>query len=217
MDQAWSSSFLAQLPGKVQSELRDTAVALTIPAGHIIYRAHDDPRLILVISGLVRIVASSPEGRKATIRYASRADCVGMVSVVTDSQEVTAEAVTAAEVLFLNVGRLQHFARTEPAVGWPVAQFVGRVCTEVIEMMSSALFGSVRQRVARHLLDLAVRRGDDLVVVQDQQEIADAIGSVREVAGRAIRDLRERGLVSRTDAGLRLDDPQGIHQISLHS
>jgi CRP/FNR family cyclic AMP-dependent transcriptional regulator len=214
-ERAWAASFLARFPTKVQNDLRASALPMTIAPDHIIYRAHDHPRFVLLVSGLARIVTSSPDGRKATIRYARAADCVGAVSVVTDWQEVMAEAVTAAEVLFLNVDRLRHFARTEPEVGWLLAQAVGKVCTEVIDMMSSTVFGSVRQRLARHLLDLAVRRGNELLVLQDQQEMADAIGSVREVVGRTIRDLRERGMVSRAGAGLRLDDPDGIHSLSL--
>lgn len=212
---AWASSFLGHFPGKVQDELRGSALPMTIAPGHIIYRAHEHPRLVLVASGLARVVTSSPDGRKATIRYARAGDCVGTVSVVTDWQEVMAEAVTPAHVLFLNVDRLRSLARSEPEVGWLLAQAVGNVCTEVIEMMSATVFGSVRQRLARHLLDLAIRRDGELVVLQDQQEMADAVGSVREVVGRTLRDLRDRGLVSHAGAGLRLIDPDGIHELSL--
>lgn len=213
-DRAWAASFLGRFPAKVQNDLRGGALPMTILPGHIIYRAHDHPRLVLLVAGLARVVATSPDGRKATIRYARSADCIGSVSVVTSQQEVTAEAVTVTEALFLNVERVRYFAQTEPEVGWVLAQVVGQVCTEVIDMMSTTVFGAVRQRLARHLLDLAVRQGNELVVAEDQQGMADAIGSVREVAGRALRELRERGLVSRCDCGLRLDDPHGLHALS---
>lgn len=215
IDEAWDESFLGAMPRAVQSDLRSSALPMNIPTGHIIYRNDDHPRLVLIVSGLARVVASSPEGRKATIRYARSADCVGAMSVVTRSQSVMVEAVTDAEVLFINVDRLRRFARTEPDVGWQLAQFVGKVGTEVIDMMSSAMFGSVRQRLARHLLDLAVRQGDQLIVVQDQQEIADAIGSVREVVARTLREFRENQLVSRTAAGLHLVDPTGLHAVAV--
>jgi hypothetical protein len=45
--------------------------------------------------------------------------------------------------------------------------------------------------------------------------MADAIGSVREVVGRTIRDLRDRGLVCRTAEGLCLQDPDGLHSVAL--
>jgi CRP/FNR family cyclic AMP-dependent transcriptional regulator len=188
---------------------------MTIPSGHIVYRAYDQPRFVLLVSGLARVVASSAEGRKATIRYARAGDLLGAVSVVTDRQAVSVEAVTASDVLFLNVARVRHLAQTESQVGWALAQLVGSVATEVIEMMSSTVFGSVRRRLARHLLDLAEQRSGEIVVVQGQQEMADAIGSVREVVGRTLRELREEGYVSRTNRGLRIDNPDGLHALSL--
>ncbi|GAC49878.1 Crp/Fnr family transcriptional regulator, partial [Gordonia aichiensis] len=129
-------------------------------------------------------------------------------------QAVSVEAVTELDVLSFNVDRLRRFVRSEPEVGWALAQLVGSVATEVIDMMSSTVFGSVRRRLSRHLLDLAIQQSGELVVVQDQQEMADAIGSVREVVGRTLRELRDRGLVARTELGLRIDDPNGLYIVS---
>lgn len=213
-DDAWGQSFLGRLPSAAQAELRESAIAMEVPAGATLYRADDHARLVLLTSGMVRVVAASVEGRKATIRYARAGDCVGVLSVVAAGQPVSVEAVTATEVLFISVPILTRLARTEPQVGWALAQFVGEVSTDVIEMMSIAVFGTVRQRLARHLLDLAIRQSHELCVTQDQQQMADAIGSVREVVARTIRDFREAGLVSRVSDGLRLDDPSQLHVIA---
>lgn len=214
VDDSWRDSFLGRLPVAAQAQLRESAISMTVPAGGTIYRADDHPRLVLLNSGLVRVVTSSAEGRKATIRYARTGDCVGVLSVVATGQSVSVEAVTVTEVVFISVPTLVRLARSEPEVGWELARFVGEVSTDVIEMMSIAVFGTVRQRLARHLLDLAHREGDLLCVTQDQQQMADAIGSVREVVARTIRDLREGGFVSRSPGGLRLDDPSGLHTIA---
>ena len=73
----------------------------------------------------------------------------------------------------------------------------------------------VRQRVARHLLDLAVREDGVLVVRATQQDLADAIGSVREVVSRAVMGFREQGLLARSSEGLVVLDPAGLHRESL--
>jgi DNA-binding IscR family transcriptional regulator len=71
----------------------------------------------------------------------------------------------------------------------------------------------VRQRVARHLLDVASthQQGAALVAPLRQQELADATGTVREVVARVLRDLRDAGLVETTRAGVRILDPIGLH------
>jgi CRP-like cAMP-binding protein len=71
----------------------------------------------------------------------------------------------------------------------------------------------MRQRVARHLLDLAVRESEGLVVYASHQNIADAIGSVREVVSRVLRELRADGLVDRAGERIILRRPTELHRL----
>jgi CRP/FNR family transcriptional regulator, cyclic AMP receptor protein len=49
--------------------------------------------------------------------------------------------------------------------------------------------------VARHLLDLASERAPELVAPVNQQLLAEAVGTVREVTVRVLRELRAAGVV----------------------
>jgi CRP/FNR family transcriptional regulator len=66
--------------------------------------------------------------------------------------------------------------------------------------------------VAAHLLDLASaqqRPQGRLVARVSQQELADAVGSVREVVARVLRDLRLAGIVATApDSVVVLDAPR---------
>jgi CRP/FNR family transcriptional regulator, cyclic AMP receptor protein len=76
-------------------------------------------------------------------------------------------------------------------------------------------FGTVRQRVAAHLLDLASDQqvpGGELVAAVSQQELADAVGSVREVVARVLRDFRLARLVATSADAVHLLDPAGLHE-----
>jgi CRP/FNR family transcriptional regulator, cyclic AMP receptor protein len=72
----------------------------------------------------------------------------------------------------------------------------------------------VRQRVARHLLDLAAREepGRSLVVSATQQGIAQAVGSVREVVARVLRELKAEQLIDSSRTGIHILDPAGLHE-----
>ena len=75
-------------------------------------------------------------------------------------------------------------------------------------------FGSVRQRVAAHLLDLASaqqRPGGQLMARVSQQELADAVGSVREVVARVLREFRRDRLVATAPDRIHVLDPAGLH------
>ena len=86
-----------------------------------------------------------------------------------------------------------------------------RVVKFVAEIPGSA-FSTVRQRVARHLLDLASeqRNGGRLVARVSQQELADAVGSVREVVFRVLRELRSEGVIRTSREGIELLLPERL-------
>jgi CRP/FNR family transcriptional regulator len=68
--------------------------------------------------------------------------------------------------------------------------------------------------VAAALLDLASARQrprGPLVARVSQQELADAVGSVREVVARALRELRLAGLVATGPDSVLIVDPAGLH------
>ncbi|MFW3168567.1 Crp/Fnr family transcriptional regulator [Geodermatophilus sp. CPCC 206100] len=215
MDGAWAESVFGTLHPAVQARLRQGATAASVPAGQVIYRGGGAPRLALVVSGLARVLISSPDGRRATVRYARRGDFTGIISVIADRQVVDSEAVTGCDVLFLEVDAVTRVARNDAGVAWLLAREAGQVCSEVIEMSATNVFGTIRRRVAWHLLDLAQQDEEGLVVVADQQEMADSIGSVREVVARALRGLREDGLVGRSQQGVRLLDPAALHAVAV--
>jgi CRP/FNR family transcriptional regulator len=71
-------------------------------------------------------------------------------------------------------------------------------------------FASVRQRVARHLLDLAAARAAGsrtLTVTVNQQELANSVGSVREVVARILAELRAENLVRTSPDRVEILDP----------
>jgi CRP/FNR family transcriptional regulator, cyclic AMP receptor protein len=101
----------------------------------------------------------------------------------------------------------------EPKVGWLFAQEVTRRLYDSLEMLAGNAFGSLRQRVARHLLDLAASRqqGRTLVVRVTQQELADAVGSVRPVVARIMGDLRVEGIITTSSDGIIIVKPAELH------
>jgi CRP/FNR family cyclic AMP-dependent transcriptional regulator len=95
------------------------------------------------------------------------------------------------------------------------AEGLTRVLFHLERVLAGNVFGSVRQRLIRHLLDLAGETASaggnpSLVARVSQQQLADAIGSVREVVARVLRELRSEGLVETGPGGIRLCDPAAL-------
>lgn len=211
---AWDSSYFAELSGEFRSAMLRDAFVVTVPAGQVIYEAFGAPKLALLHDGQARVKMVSREGRAVAVRYAGPGQVIGLPASIAQGAPVGAEAITNCEVSMLNVSTLRRYATTDAKVAWLLARQACQIMYETLDFLGDNLFGSVQQRVSRHLLDLASNSPDGLVVKVEQQELADAIGSVREVVARALRKLREAGMVERHAAGIRIVDPSGLHRLA---
>jgi CRP/FNR family transcriptional regulator len=197
---AIEASHLRTIPPEVLSRLADDASRRHAAAGSTIHpEGNTSPHLELVVSGLVRVYVTAQDGRTMTVRYCRPGALIGMVSLFAEHFALPAaiQAVTEANLLAFRPSAVQVAADRDPRVARALlAELSERVLAFIVEIRDSA-FTTVRQRVARHLLDLASesQTGSELVAAIGQQQLADAVGSVREVVVRALRELREAGMI----------------------
>jgi CRP/FNR family transcriptional regulator, cyclic AMP receptor protein len=214
VDDALARSFLAELPPELASRLRAAGERADYPGGTTVYRAGDDPAAALVVQGLFRVYLSSPEGRQVTVRYARPGDVLGIAVLVGGPASTGVQTVEPSSLFRISARTLTAAARDDPRVCWAIAEELNRRLYEVLEQTAVNAFGSVRQRVAAHLLDLASGRqrpGGRLMARVSQQELADATGSVREVVARALRDLRVAGIVATAADSVVILDPARLY------
>jgi CRP/FNR family transcriptional regulator len=209
--EAIPAGFLATLPVSAAARLLADAVRIDVPAGGTVYRDEERGRVIVVLHGLLRTYLSSPDGRQVTIRYTRNGEVVGLALVLGGPAPITIQALTSASVVALRIDVLRSLLEADPAVARACAEELARQLFRAFDEIADQAFLSVRQRVARQLLDLAVHTDDGTLVARvSQQELADAIASGREVVSRALHELQGAGLVSPTRSGIVVRDPVGL-------
>ena len=217
MDDALARSFLAKLPAELTRRLQEDGERADYPAGTTVYRAGSDPQAALVVRGLIRVFLSSPGGRQVTVRYARPGDVLGIAVLVGGPANTSVQTLEPTSVFRISARTLIAAARQDPRVCWAIAEELNRRLYAVLDQTAVNAFGSVRQRVAVHLLDLASDRqrpNGRLVAQVSQQELADAAGSVREVVARALRDLRVAGIVATASDRIVILDPARLYEES---
>ena len=222
---ALSRSHLRDLPGDVLEELMVGAGRIRIPAGSVTHwEGEHAPLLELVISGVVRVFVTAPDGRTMTIRYCRPGALIGAASLFPAGFAMPAptQALVDAELLRMSPTTARRAAERDVRVANALlGELSERVLSFVWEISGSA-FATVRQRVARHLLDLASERapgpasahrpGSELVVRVSQRELAEAVGTAREVVVRALRELRQDGVVRTGRDQIVVADPARLIQ-----
>lgn len=207
---------LADLPPAALNQVLRACVVFRAAAGERVYEPGRMVGVHIVVTGMVRVAMSSTEGRQLTIRYARSGEILGAPIVIAQAGvPVSVQAVTSVKL-----------ARTPPELMWTLAQRDGRVAlwlaTELGERVRGLLdeladnaFRPVRSRIARHLLDLATdsQVSAALEVRISHQQLADSLGSVREVVARALAALKQDGIVATERDRIRILDPQQLCEI----
>jgi CRP/FNR family transcriptional regulator len=176
-----------------------------------VYREEEPPRVIVVIDGLLRVFLRSADGRQLTVRYVRSGDVTGLALVLGGPGPLSVQAVTSASVAALRLDTLRSMLASDPRVARACAEELTRQVYLLLGDLSAQAFLPVRERVVRHLLDLAEPGGERrLVVHATQQELADAVGTVREVVTRTLRGLREEGRIETRRDEIVLLDPVAL-------
>jgi CRP/FNR family transcriptional regulator len=179
-------------------------------AGHTVYAESDAERLAVVVRGLLRVYMHASDGRQVTVRYVRAGDLLGVPALVGGPAPVFVQAIVAGAAFFFDVARVKHLARADPSIAWAFAEESVRRLYDVLEELAGNAFASVRQRIARHLLDLAASRpGRDgrLTAFVKQQDLANSVGSVREVVARVLAELRADDLIRTSPGRVEILDP----------
>ena len=192
-------TFLAKLPPALTSKVLESGRPLSVPAGRLLRHNPKSPGVAIVLDGVVRVFLRSPADRQVTVRYARPGETLGLVHLLGGEPEVHSQAVTAVALWLLPRRRLRAFAEQSCPLALAIAEECAARVKDAVDELALASFGTVRQQVARHLLDLATGGADGLVAHVTQQELADATGSVREVVARVLRELEALGLTRRAE------------------
>src|ERR1041384_6910578 len=116
---------------------------------------------------------------------------IGLTSLRAGPCQMGVQAISAGALLGLPGETLRQHALSDARIAWALAEGGAQRTHELAEEVAGNTFGTVRQRVARHLLDLVTEaKGDRLVAPISQQELANHVGTVREVVSRVLQTLK---------------------------
>jgi CRP/FNR family transcriptional regulator, cyclic AMP receptor protein len=221
LELALAASHLAPLPQDSLARVMAGSAAAVVPAGSVTHHEGDPiAHLELVVSGLAKVFVMAPDGRTATVRYCRTGALVGVVSLFTEgfTMPATVLALTELKVHRLSPAVVRSAARHDGHVAEALLQELSERALQFMSEIAGTAFTSVRQRVARHLLDLAhpepAGPGHELVVTTGQRGLAEAAGTAREVIVRVLREFRQEQIVRTERDRIVLLEPERLMELS---
>jgi len=210
---ALRSSFLATVDPRVVDALTRRAVVQHVDAGELVVSETDSEWTGIVLSGMARVFLRTPSGRQVTLRHATAGGSIGIAAVFA-SGSISAQAITDCDLLPLDTHKLVTLAHAHPDLAMAIARELSVRLVETYGEIVIRAQGSVHQRLARQLLHLSSVRGPHLplAVTMSQSEIADAVGSAREVVTRHLHKFQTDGMLRLERRQVIIVDPLRLHE-----
>lgn len=195
-------SYFADLTDEVLTAVASAAVERRYARGQVIFLEGERcAGLHIVAAGEVKIFKLSAQGREQILHPVGPGDTFNDVAVLDGGPNpASAAALTEAVVCIISRSDIQRLTQVHPALAWALIESVARRARYLVTMVEDLALRSVKERLARLLLVEAARRPTtgalDRSQMMTQAEMAARLGTVREMVGRALRELADDEAIS---------------------
>ena len=167
---------------------------------HLFMEGDAGDRLYVVLEGKMKLTRAAADGRENLWSVLGPGEMFGELSLFDPRPRTsTASAVTDVTLAALAHDALRPWLLERPEVSMHMLQALARRLRRANDVTADLVFTDVPGRVAKNLLDLADRFGeqdrDGLHVHHDltQEELAQLVGASRETVNKALADFAARG------------------------
>ena len=195
-----SAAIFAELPDDALARLAARCVRRTYGRNQFLwYQGDDGAHLIVVASGLVKVVLSSPQGGEVVLTTLGPGEISGELAVLDGSPR--SASVVAAEpttVLLLTRATVLDMLNRYPSVLDALLRSLGNLIRRITEQAGDFVFLDLGGRVAKLLLHLAEAHGAGSTVLDlrlTQSDLAAMVGATRPAVNRVLQNLVGRGVI----------------------
>lgn len=193
-EQTWQTSFpnLLNLPHIEKTFWRGmTVYSLEEMASHV----------YVVLKGRVKILRTSADGQQKILSIRYRGELFGELALaggaVENRRSDEAVALDTTRVAMIRVSDFWNAARRDPALMQNAMQYVAKQLAEAHRQIESLVFENNHRRLARALVELSneAASAGEASIRLTHEELAELIGSTREVVTGMMIEFRQRGLI----------------------
>ena len=203
---------LAGLPDERLGALLCPA-ALELPAGSQVFAEHQPCQgFPLLLAGSIKVVKRSASGRELMLyRVVPGGSCIITSSCLLGRSEYNARGIaeTPLRLLLVPAPVFAQLMLDHPPFSDFVFHLFAERIAELMQLVEEVAFTRLDQRLARLIL-----AQDRAVLNVTHQQLADELGSVREIVSRLLKGFAEQGLVALGREQLTVSDRAGLQKIA---
>jgi CRP/FNR family cyclic AMP-dependent transcriptional regulator len=200
-----SARIFAELPDDVLARLAEGSVTRTYRRNQFLwYQGDEGARLVVVASGLLKVVISSEHGDEVVLTTLGPGETLGELALLDGSpRSAAAVAVEPTTVVTLSRETVLELLSQHPSVLDALLRSLGGLVRRLTEQAGDLVFLDLSGRVAKLLLHLADAHGNGSgsgsAVVNlglSQSDLAGMVGATRPAVNRVLQSMASRGLIA---------------------
>ncbi|MDH5216815.1 MAG: cAMP-activated global transcriptional regulator CRP [Gammaproteobacteria bacterium] len=173
------------------------------PAKSLIIYAGDTPDVLyFIVEGSVSVLMEDDNGHEIVLAYLNKGDFFGEMGLFGDKPNRSAwvRAKSECTLAEISYSKFKQLNAENPDLMFELAGQMAARLRKTSRKVGDLAFMDVTGRIARTLLDLskepdAITHPDGMQIKITRQELGRIVGCSREMAGRVLKDLEERGLI----------------------
>ncbi len=211
------TEFFGHMTPEALKSLAERAELRKLDAGEFLFSAGEPCRgLFVVVEGWTRAFRHGADGREQVIHEDGPGSTFPEVAVFDDGPyPSTVVATHDTTLLFLRKEDVKRFCLAHPEAALSALRILSRRLRRATGMVETFALLEVSQRVAGYLIQqipAGSSRGAsvEFELRHTNQDIADRVGTVREVVSRAFASFQRRGWLEKENRVVRIRDLEAL-------
>lgn len=203
-------SFLSKLPDDAITSLAERAKSVRFPKQAVIISEGDETRsLYIMISGKVRVFTRDEKSKEVTLQVQESGSYFGELALLgNEPRSASVETLENTVCAIISKDDFKHWLVSHPDVVIVLLSELSEKVRQLTEKVKQMALSNVYERTIKVLQDMAVKEGNISVIHNrpTQQELANMVGSSREMINKIMKELTKGGYVVIKDKTLRIEN-----------
>jgi len=202
---------LGELPDELRTRIAATIQPMSVPGGTVLFDERQPCQgFPFVLSGCIRVLKRAANGRELPLyKVLPGESCIITSSCLLGHADYNARGVTEGKTRLVLLPRplFDALLQTPAFRDFVFGLFAERIA-DLMQLVEEVAFRKLDQRLANLLL------GKGRLLNVTHQQLADELGSVREMVSRLLKGFAEQGLVRLGREQIEILDPAGLRRIA---
>lgn len=191
--------FLANLPDEDINALASHSKTGSFPKqAFIITEGDDTASLYILLTGKVRVFSSDEHGKEVTLNIQEPGSYFGELALLdNEPRSVSVITLEPSTCGIISKSELTHWLAKHPDAAFGLIQDLSARVRSLTEKVKGLAFSNVYERTIKVLQELATEKDGETIIVKKptQQELANIVGSSREMINKIMKELTTGGYI----------------------